>query len=51
MTGARLDQGGLRIDLVRELPEEKKPRKIEIGSDSEASEPRLIGKKAAGNAA
>ena len=31
MTGARLDHGVLRIDLVRELPEEKKPRKIEIG--------------------
>ena len=36
---------------VRELPEEKKPRKIAIGSHTEASEPRLIGKKAAGNAA
>ena len=50
VTGARLDHGVLRIDLVRELPEEKKPRKIEIGSDSEASEPRLIGKKTAGSA-
>ena len=51
VTGARLDHGVLRVDLVRELPEEKKPRKIAIGSHTEASEPRLIGKKAAGNAA
>ena len=28
VTGANLQHGVLRIDLIRELPEEKKPRKI-----------------------
>lgn len=46
VTGAQLDHGVLKIDLVRELPEEKKPRKIEIGA-STAPEPKLIGKKKA----
>ncbi|MDX1293421.1 MAG: Hsp20 family protein [Hyphomonas sp.] len=46
VTGASLQHGVLRIDLVRELPEEKKPRKIEIGAP-EKSEPKLIGKKKA----
>jgi len=32
--GARLENGLLHIDLKRELPEQMKPRKIEIGSDS-----------------
>lgn len=50
VTGAELDHGVLRIDLVRELPEEKKPRKIEIG-EAAKSEPKLIGKKSASNAA
>lgn len=30
--GARLENGMLHIDMVRELPEQMKPRKIEIGS-------------------
>lgn len=30
--GAQLENGLLHIDLVRELPEKMKPRKIEIGS-------------------
>ena len=30
--GAKLENGLLHIDLKREIPEEKKPRKIEIGS-------------------
>ena len=46
VTGAHLNHGVLRIDLVRELPEEKKPRKISIGT-SEAPQPKLIGKKSA----
>ncbi len=46
VTGAQLDHGVLRIDLIRELPEEKKPRKIQIGA-SESQEPKLIGKKKA----
>jgi len=40
----------LRIDLVRELPEEKKARKIEIGAQTNP-EPKLIGKKKAADAA
>lgn len=50
VTGAHLSHGMLRIDLVRELPEEKKARKIEIGAPA-ASEPKLIGKKKAADAA
>ena len=50
VTGANLQHGVLRIDLVRELPEEKKPRKIEIGAPAQ-TEPKLIGKKSASNAA
>ena len=50
VTGANLQHGVLRIDLIRELPEEKKPRKIEIGALAK-SEPKLIGKKSASNAA
>ena len=33
--GANLVSGLLTIDLVHEIPEEKKPRRIAIGSDSE----------------
>jgi molecular chaperone IbpA len=44
VTGASLQHGVLRIDLVRELPEEKKPRKIEIGTTGSTG-PKLIGKK------
>ena len=50
VTGANLQHGVLRIDLIRELPEEKKPRKIEIGAPAQ-TEPKLIGKKSATNAA
>ncbi|HPE46950.1 MAG TPA: Hsp20 family protein [Hyphomonas sp.] len=50
VTGASLNHGVLRIDLVRQLPEAMKPRKIEIGGEK-ASEPKLIGKKSASNAA
>ena len=32
VTGATLEHGMLQIDLAREIPEEKKPRKIQIGS-------------------
>jgi len=32
VTGARLENGLLHIDLKREIPEEKKPRKIEVQS-------------------
>lgn len=43
--GAALENGLLTIDLARELPESKKPRRIEIGS-TDAS-PRLVGGTAA----
>jgi len=51
VTGANLEHGVLRIDLVREIPEEKKARKIEIGHAAVPAEPRLIGKKKASDAA
>jgi molecular chaperone IbpA len=51
VTGASLEHGVLRIDLVREIPEEKKARKIEIGQTAVPAEPRLIGKKKASDAA
>ena len=50
VTGASLQNGLLRVELLRELPEAKKPRKIEIGAPAK-SEPKLIGKKASSNAA
>ncbi|MEV8877411.1 Hsp20 family protein, partial [Mesorhizobium ciceri] len=34
VTGADMENGMLHIDLVREVPEEEKPRRIEIGSRS-----------------
>ncbi len=48
VTGAELNHGLLRIELVRELPEALKPRKIEIGGGAgESKSPKLIsgGKK------
>ena len=43
VTGASLKNGLLRVDLVRELPEAKKPRKIEIGSTTtKKPKPKLI---------
>jgi molecular chaperone IbpA len=39
VTGASLLNGLLTIDLRREVPEEMKPRRIEIGST--ATEPRI----------
>ena len=51
VTGASLEHGVLRIDLIREIPEEKKARKIEIGQTAVPEQPRLIGKKKASDAA
>ncbi|MEO0882509.1 MAG: Hsp20 family protein [Pseudomonadota bacterium] len=47
VTGAELKNGLLRIELVRELPEAKKPRKIAIGADTaKRPKPKVIeGKK------
>ena len=46
VTGAELKNGLLRVDLVRELPEAKKPRKIEIGAPTKGAKPKLIEGKA-----
>ena len=35
VTGATFENGMLTIDLVREVPEALKPRKIEIGTGSD----------------
>jgi molecular chaperone IbpA len=43
VVGASLDNGMLHVDLVHEVPEAMKPRKIEIGS----GQPRLVEQKAA----
>jgi molecular chaperone IbpA len=32
--GAALENGLLHVDLVREIPEAKKPRRVEIGSQA-----------------
>jgi molecular chaperone IbpA len=44
--GASLENGLLHIDLVRELPEAKKPRTIPIGT-ANAEKPKVIGSRAA----
>ncbi|MEC8173723.1 MAG: heat-shock protein, partial [Pseudomonadota bacterium] len=38
VTNAALENGLLHIDLVREVPEEKKPRKIAISSNAKILE-------------
>jgi molecular chaperone IbpA len=43
--GAKLENGLLHVDLVREIPEAKKPRSIPIGSG--AAKPKVIDTKAA----
>jgi len=44
VTGAALENGLLHVELVREVPEAQRPRRIEIG---QAGGPRLIGQAAA----
>ena len=39
MQGAQLAHGLLHIDLVREIPEAKKPRQIPIGNGRPANRP------------
>ena len=46
VTGASYENGLLNIELVREVPEHKKPRKIEIGQQL-ASQPVIEGQKLA----
>lgn len=45
-TGASLRNGLLHIDLVREVPEAKKPRSIPIGSGDRASVAKVVDGKA-----
>jgi molecular chaperone IbpA len=48
VAGASLSNGLLVIDLVREVPEEMKPRRIEIGSGpASQGQGRIEAKKAA----
>jgi molecular chaperone IbpA len=44
--GARLENGLLHVDLVREIPEAKKARQIPIGN-GQAAKPQVIDQKAA----
>jgi molecular chaperone IbpA len=46
VTGASLDNGLLHVDLVREVPEEAKPRQIKIAG-SEPTRPQVVEQKAA----
>ena len=43
VTGAALENGLLHIDLVREIPEAKKPRQIQIASGRPAQAPAIEG--------
>ncbi len=43
VTGAKLENGLLHVDLVREVPEAKKPRQIPIGN----GQPKVVDAKAA----
>ncbi len=45
MTGAKLENGILNVELVREVPEALKPRKIEIATKGKAE--KTISQKAA----
>lgn len=43
VTGAALENGLLHIDLVREIPEAKKPRQIQIATSAAAKAPVIEG--------
>jgi len=48
VTGANFENGLLTVELVREIPEHKKPRKVEIGSPlAAANQPVIEGQKLA----
>lgn len=47
VTEARLENGLLTVDLVRELPEALKPRKIEIGKATSPAKPKVVENAAA----
>lgn len=42
VTGAKLEHGLLHIDVVRIIPEEKKPRRIAIQAAGEQPQPKVI---------
>ena len=45
VTGAKLDNGMLHVDLVHEVPEAAKPRKIAIGTNGELVQPQVTEQK------
>lgn len=47
VVGAGLDNGMLHVDLVHEVPEAARPRKIEISSGMPQSQPRAVEQKQA----
>jgi molecular chaperone IbpA len=47
VTGATLDNGMLHVDLVHEVPEAAKPRKIAIGASAEPVQPQVTEQKTA----
>jgi molecular chaperone IbpA len=47
VTGANLNNGMLHVDLVHEVPEAAKPRKITIGTSAQTAQPQVTEQKAA----
>jgi molecular chaperone IbpA len=47
VTGARLNNRLLSVDVVREAPEAAKPRTIKIGATFETVQPQVMEQKAA----
>jgi molecular chaperone IbpA len=47
VTGADLNNGMLHVDLVHEVPEAAKPRKIEIGTSTQPVKPQVTEQQAA----
>ena len=45
--GAVIENGLLHVDLVREIPEAKKPRQIPIGNGGVSAKPQVVDAKAA----
>jgi molecular chaperone IbpA len=47
VTGASIDNGLLHVDLVREVPEAMKPRKVSIGTVEPQAQPQVTEQKTA----
>jgi molecular chaperone IbpA len=47
VNGAKLNNDMLHVDLVHEVPEAAKPRKIAIGTSADPVQPRVTQQKAA----